>query len=212
MNALQAAMKDASAKKWAVNKLMYKVGSWMKACATCGVFEIRENKAGGSYKYWLSGYDVFRAYKPWAACTPWAWKCMTCGAIDLAAWSDDADGINGLMLGKEPVRGSATAKEYAKERMKEGTHDGEIDEHLVRLEWLKKRRPDGCDEKIANLERRIAVLGADPRAEPRRAERTVRMATKARLVPAQPSRAAEIKELEERLVALMSRIKATVNK
>jgi hypothetical protein len=38
------------------------------------------------------------------------------------------------------------------------------------------------------------------------------MATKARLVPAQPSRAAEIKELEERLAALMARIKATVNK
>jgi hypothetical protein len=205
-------MKDASAKKWAVNKLMYKVGSWMKACATCGDFEIRYTRSGRPYKFYKNGYNVFRAYKPWSLGTQFSWKCYDCGAIDLAAWSDDADGINGLMLGKEPVRGSATAKEYAKERMKEGTHDGEIDEHLVMLEWLKKRRPDGCDEKIANLERRIAVLGADPRAEPRKVERTVRMATKARLVPAQPSRAAEIKELEERLAALMARIKATVNK
>lgn len=104
MNHLQAAMRDKSAKTWRERITMYKVGSPMKGCRHCG--DVQEDEETSRVRY-LSGFQVFRAYKPWN--TGWTWKCWECGATDLVCWAEDQLGLVRDELGKEPIVGSREA-------------------------------------------------------------------------------------------------------
>lgn len=55
-------------------------------------------------KFYISGFNVFRAYRPWE--TKWTWKCMDCKSRDLDCWADDALGLVEDQLGKEPQLGA----------------------------------------------------------------------------------------------------------
>lgn len=143
MNFLQAAMKDKSAKTWRERTTMYKVGSPMKGCHHCG--DIEETESGR--RRYTSGFQVFRAYKPWAA--GWTWKCMECGATDLACWEADALGMTEYMLGKEPIVGTRDAvagKRYAIRKELEG-----------KVEKPERRVPERVS-RIKELEDELARL------------------------------------------------------
>ena len=106
MNKLQAALKDKSASTWRERKTMFKVGSCFKGCNNCGDVVVGES----GRKRFVSGYEVFRAYLPRQ--TGFTWLCMSCGAKDLACWSDTHG-----ELGKEPRVGCRSAlAEIRKER------------------------------------------------------------------------------------------------
>jgi hypothetical protein len=77
VNKLAASMKDRSAKSWSERRMYYKVGSCFKGCQNCG--EVAEDESGRLR--FVSGYEVFRAYRPWQ--TGFTWLCMECGAKDL---------------------------------------------------------------------------------------------------------------------------------
>jgi hypothetical protein len=101
VNKLAASMKDRSAKSWLERRMYYKVGSCFKGCSNCG--DVVDDR-------FVSGYEVFRAYRPWQ--TKWTWCCFLCGAKDLACWSDTYN-----ELGKEPRVGCRSAlAEIRKER------------------------------------------------------------------------------------------------
>jgi hypothetical protein len=82
MTKLQASMKDASAKRWRETKLYYKCGSYFKGCGWCG-----ETIEEGRRTFYLSGYNVFRAYDPKAM--GWTWKCMDCNSTDSKCWDTE---------------------------------------------------------------------------------------------------------------------------
>jgi len=106
MNKLAASMKDRSAKSWSERRMYYKIGSCFAGCRNCG--DVVEDEFGR--KRFVSGYEVFRAYRPWQ--TGFTWICMSCGAKDLACWSDTHG-----ELGKEPRVGCRSAlAEIRKER------------------------------------------------------------------------------------------------
>jgi hypothetical protein len=112
MNKLQASMRDKSAKTWRERTVMYKVGSPMKGCNHCGDVEVSES---GRLRY-TSGFQVFRAYRPWE--TGWTWKCQFCGAIDLQCWAPDALGLNERELGKEPILGARDVVKAKKDALR----------------------------------------------------------------------------------------------
>jgi hypothetical protein len=106
LSKLQASMKDRSAKSWLERRMYYKIGSCFAGCRNCG--DVVWDESGR--KRFVSGYEVFRAYRPWQ--TGFTWICMSCGAKDLACWSDTHG-----ELGKEPRVGCRSAlAEIRKER------------------------------------------------------------------------------------------------
>jgi hypothetical protein len=145
MTKLQAAMKDRSAQGWRERKIMYKVGSPMKGCLHCG--DVEEDESGRSR--YLSGFQVFRAYKPWE--TKWTWKCMECNSTDLACWANDSLGLVEAELGKEPVVGARDAVAKRKYVLRK--------EAMLGLEKPEPRLPSNV-ARIKELEDQIARLSA----------------------------------------------------
>ncbi len=141
MNLLQAAMRDKSAKTWRERKTMYKVGSPMKGCHYCG--DVEEDEVTGRRCY-TSGFQVFRAYRPWE--TKWTWKCWECGATDLACWENDGLGLVEQELGKEPLLGNRDA--VAEKKV------------LLRRAAMKLAAPRDPEKvaRIKELEERLATL------------------------------------------------------
>jgi hypothetical protein len=140
MNKLQASMRDRSAKTWKERITMYKVGSPMKGCHNCG--DVEYDEESGRRRY-LSGFQVFRSYKPWE--TKWTWSCQECGAKDLACWEPDQDGMVEHMLGKEPIvgaRGAVASRKYSlrkslmADKPKE-KKEPRVPEQVARIEELK---------------------------------------------------------------------------
>jgi hypothetical protein len=146
MTKLQASMKDASAATWRERKVMYKVGSPMKGCRFCG--DVEEDEETGKRRY-LTGLQVFRAYKPWE--TKWTWKCWSCGAIDLQCWEPDALGLVEQELGKEPLLGNRENVRLRKYQLR-------------REAMAKAPKPEPKDlvktNRIAQLEGQLAALMA----------------------------------------------------
>jgi hypothetical protein len=91
MTKLQAAMKDASAKRWRETKLYYRCGSYFKGCGWCG----ETTEVDGKIRY-LSGYNVFRAYDPKAM--GWTWKCSDCNATDSKCWEAEEYGEEKIIV------------------------------------------------------------------------------------------------------------------
>jgi hypothetical protein len=142
MTKLQAAMRDKSAKTWRERKVMYKVGSPMKGCNFCG--DTEEDEDTGRVRY-TSGFQVFRAYKPWE--TKWTWKCWECGSVDLACWANDALGLVAAQLGKEPLLG---AREVVAER-----------KYQLRREAMGLQKPKPSELVPTAREQKIRELEAE---------------------------------------------------
>ena len=111
MTKLQAAMRDASAKKWTENRRYYRVGSCFKACANCG--EKGWNKRG-TKQVFISGMSVFRSYKP--KDIGWTYACTDCGAKDALCWKGAWDiGLEPRILPRDdisPFRGETNIPQY----------------------------------------------------------------------------------------------------
>lgn len=114
MTKLQAALKDKSAKAWNETKQYYRIGSHFKGCLNCGIKE--EDEDTGSVRY-LSGFQVFRSYKPWWI--GWTYKCMECNATDLKCWEGASD------IGKEPIVGCRDAVKARKDDIRKAAQDRE---------------------------------------------------------------------------------------
>ena len=145
MNKLQASMRDRSAKTWKERTTRYKVGSPMKGSANCG--DIEEDPDTGRVRY-TSGFQVYRAYKPWN--THWTWLCVECGAKDLRCWSPDELGLVEAQLGKEPIvgcRDAVRARKY------------ELRKDAVKMNTKVEVEPSRA-ARIAELEKRLAELMA----------------------------------------------------
>lgn len=144
MRRLQAAMRDQAAKSWKERIVMYKVGSPMKGCRFCG--DIEEDEDTGKRRY-LSGFQVFRAYRPWE--TKWTWKCWECGSTDLACWEPDSLGLVENELGKEPILGARDAVRSRKYELRKAA-----------MSDMKKPAPKltGKEETIAQLEAELERL------------------------------------------------------
>ena len=151
MNALQAAMKDKSAKTWRERTVMYKVGSPMKGCKHCGDVVVDEET--GKRRY-TSGFQVFRAYKPWI--THWTWMCAECGAKDLACWETDALGLVEAELGKEPIVGCRDAVKARKYDLRRNAT--KLQEKPEPREPAKVARIKQLEDELARL--MAAVKGA----------------------------------------------------
>lgn len=144
MTKLQASMKDKSASTWRERKVMYKVGSPMKGCRFCG--DVEEDEETGKRRY-LTGLQVFRAYRPWE--TGWTFMCWDCTAKDLQCWEPDALGLVEAEIGKEPLLGNREAVRVRK--------------YQLRREAMKRiEKPEPSDlvkvSKIAMLEAQLAEL------------------------------------------------------
>ena len=138
MNALQAAMRDKSAKTWKERTVMYKVGSKMKACKFC------------------DGYNVYRSYKPWAI--GWTWACTDCGSKDLKCWAEDQLGLVREQLGKEPRIMTRTDKEeWLKQERKVRTQNIKRTTGEIMEEFREKRRQQVIKELQQEVER-IKIL------------------------------------------------------
>lgn len=127
MKKLQAAMRDASAKRARVNRGMFKVGGAFKGCAHCGEWYTKII-GGRPRKIYTSGYDVFRSYDP--GFVGWTFYCFTCSAKDLDAWENDADGNVKASLGKPPIMGTRPAKagdtEYLEKQFGRGNESAAV--------------------------------------------------------------------------------------
>ena len=123
MNKLQAAMKDRSAASWKERRQYYKVGSWRKGCAFCGMVVLDDDDR----EKFVTGMNVFRSYRPWQI--GWTFKCWDCGATDLICWADDQFGLVSEQLGKEPilgVRDVVASKKYALRKKAMALNPGEV--------------------------------------------------------------------------------------
>ena len=160
MKRMQASMRDRAASKWRESKLYYRVGSPMKGCDHCG--EIGYSKKGK--EIFISGYNVFRSYKPWAI--GWTWKCMDCNSVDLNAWADDVTGINSSQLGKEPQRGMRSYLNLAKEGSAIGDREYKLRKELMGISAPKvkeqpldvHRREPAIDAKIKAIEDKMRAI------------------------------------------------------
>lgn len=151
MKKLQAAMRDKAAKRWHEARVMYKVGSPMKGCRNCGEEEEVED---GKWQF-TSGFQVFRAYKPWW--TKWTWKCWECGATDLACWAPDELGLIEAELGKEPLLGNREGvrkKKYQLRREAMRQMDKPTPERVTSREAVNPEHT----AKIQDLEAKLAFL------------------------------------------------------
>ena len=180
---LQAAMRDRAQRAWKEKRVYFKVGSAFKGCRACGITEEREISGNGKKRvFWLTGFDVFRAYRPWE--TKWTWRCWSCGAVDLKCWDDDKYGTVSARLGKEPYLGP---KEDKLSRPK-----------LVDPDFSSRPASTGALGRVGFSGK---VLLTEP----------VRMATKASQPPvdqgAYDAKAARIKELELKLEQLRMIVK-----
>lgn len=146
MTKLQAAMKDKSAKSWKERIVMYKVGSPMKGCKHCG--DIQEDEETGKKRY-LSGFQVFRAYRPWE--TKWTFKCWECGSTDLNCWENDALGLVAAEIGKEPIVG-------ARDAVRERKYD--LRKNAMKLQEKPEPREPAKVARIKQLEDELARLMA----------------------------------------------------
>ena len=123
---------------------MYKVGSPMKGCAHCGDVVVDEDTGRARY---VSGFQVFRAYKPWN--TGWTWMCAECGAKDLRCWAPDQDGMVEAMLGKEPIVGTREAV---------GQRKYELRKSLAKAAPAPDPQELARKERIRQLEAKLEVL------------------------------------------------------
>lgn len=146
MNKLQASIRDRAAATWRERKVMYKVGSPMKGCKFCG--DVEEDEESGKRRY-LSGFNVFRAYKPWE--TGWTWKCWECGSKDLACWETDAAGMVEYELGREPIAGNRDVVRETKYRIRKSLM-AQQDKPDV------QPRSQAKVDRIAQLEAQLALL------------------------------------------------------
>lgn len=138
MTKLQAALKDKSAQGWREAKQYYRVGSHFKGCRNCGIRE--EDEDSGRVRY-LSGYQVFRSYKPWWL--GWTYKCWECGATDLRCWENASD------IGKEPIVG---CRDAVRERKRD------IRCAIEQSQPREPKRAPRKDEEVERLEAEIARL------------------------------------------------------
>ena len=147
MNKLQAAGKDRSAASWRERKVMYKVGSYFRGCRNCGDTEWVELPSGKEVERWLTGTDVFQAYKPsWSGFT---YCCWSCGAKDLRCWDIATDiGLDALVGTRDAVRAvrADRRREAARAERAESRRD-------------EVKAPSRAAE-IEALERKIAELEA----------------------------------------------------
>ena len=130
---------------YALSRIAYKVGSFMKGCHFCGDFFWKE-KGDREVKQYTGGFNVYRAYAP--CTTGWTYLCMDCSAKDLKAWEDAKD------IGEFAIRGTRDAvknskkflrkeklKFDAKAEVKDPVKDSEIEaleKEVKRLEELLK--------------------------------------------------------------------------
>jgi hypothetical protein len=156
---LQASLKDKAAKTWRERCVSYRVGSYMKGCRYCGDIELVETKSGRLKEVWKSGFNVYRAYRPWE--TRWTWKCEQCGSVDAACWDQSESAA--AQLGKEPILGAAKHNNVAV--WKDGSEDRKVRPYHLREEamTLFKKKPaadDPLQAKIRELELKIKQLEA----------------------------------------------------
>ena len=145
MTKLQASLKDKSASTWRERKVMYRVGSYFKACRNCGQTTPVETASGKEVLRYLSGYAVYRAYQPSA--TGWTYRCDECFAKDLACWEDAID------IGRDAICGSRDAVRAVKAAFKKSVV-GNDKAAAVSSEEVARAA------KIAKLEAEIAALVA----------------------------------------------------
>lgn len=155
MKKLQAAMKDASARKIPESNLYYRVGSYFKGCHHCGEYEVDISDSGRERKRYTSGFQVFRSYYPNR--TKWTYWCYECGSKDAACWENaelGGDAVRGskneykcqwkLAPGEEPQKSLAVLKRLRKQpEVKPPDRAAELaqlEDDIKRLEQMLLRR------------------------------------------------------------------------
>lgn len=147
MKRLQAAMRDASAKRARENRHCYRVGSVFKGCHNCGDYTF-ENVGGREVKRYTSGFNVFRSYAP--CNTKWTYACAECGAKDLRAWEDAND------IGTFAIRGTRDAVREQKYRLrKEALKLGKPIKPPVQKEPSRSDQIATLQAELARLEEMI---------------------------------------------------------
>lgn len=101
MKLAAANAKDRSRSNQRIFIHYFKIGSRFKGCKHCGETKIIFSSTGREITVFLTGLDVYRAYKP--AFVGHTYYCYECGATDLQCWADAQD------IGMEPIRGAADA-------------------------------------------------------------------------------------------------------
>lgn len=149
MKKLQAAMRDASAKRWREAKVGYRVGSYFKGCRNCG--ETTFVQWGNRMKeVWLSGYQVFRSYEPNRIGIGWTYWCYECGAKDHQCWDNANDIGQPAIVGARDVVSSRKA-EIRKDRAE---NNRKAMETIVQRKYnpVKSAEIDEIKAEIAKLQ------------------------------------------------------------
>lgn len=151
MTKLQAAMKDASAKKAKENSEYFRVGSVFKSCLNCTQYDKYTERA-------ISGFNVFRSYKP--KNKGWTYSCFDCGAKDAACWENAWD------LGQEPrilprsdispFAGERGVKVYTQQQYRKDMQE----KHFPKETAAKHSRLSERELKIMALEAQLKAVQA----------------------------------------------------
>ena len=141
MNKLQASMRDRAAASWRERKLYYRVGSYFKGCAFCGITEEVETSSGRMVLRYRTGLTVFRSYCP--KNLGWTYWCWDCGAKDLQCWKGATD------IGKDAILGAGDVVAWKKATLRR---------EAVKTA-VEARVPSRASE-IARLEAELAKLMA----------------------------------------------------
>jgi hypothetical protein len=151
MTKLQAAMKDAAAKRAKENGEYFRVGSVFKSCMNCTQYDKYTERA-------ISGFNVFRSYKP--KNKGWTYKCFDCLATDGRCWENAWDiGQEPRILPKSdisPYQGERGVKIYTQGQFKKEMREL----HFPRETAAKHSRLSKRELKIMALEKQIAELSA----------------------------------------------------
>ena len=149
MTKLQAAMKDAAAKRAKDARRYFRVGSVFKSCLNCTQYDAHTERA-------ISGFNVFRAYYP--KTQGWTYSCADCGAKDAACWENAWD------LGQEPrILPRSDISPYAGERgvkvYTQAQYRKEMrDLHFPKETVAKHSRLSERELKIMALEKQLAEI------------------------------------------------------